>query len=152
MNDLAWTLGETKSFDEAVAVARDFVAAHPDTLLVVTADHETGGMHMVGGVSWRLAPQELRVPPDDLRDGPQEGGVSAAVTVTMPGDYFNTMDGQTVAVNWSTFSHAAIPVGVRAAGTCSETIGRMNGRAGAGHLTDLYQALRGCLTGIGVER
>ena len=27
-----------------VALARRYVAAHPDTLLVVTGDHETGGL------------------------------------------------------------------------------------------------------------
>jgi alkaline phosphatase len=34
------------AFDEAVAVARDFAVADGDTLLVVTADHETGGLDL----------------------------------------------------------------------------------------------------------
>jgi alkaline phosphatase len=34
------------SFDEAVGVALDFAAKHGDTLVVVTADHETGGMRI----------------------------------------------------------------------------------------------------------
>jgi alkaline phosphatase len=34
------------SFDEAVGVALDFAAKHGDTLVVVTADHETGGLRV----------------------------------------------------------------------------------------------------------
>ncbi len=32
-------IGETVAFDKAIQVARDFAADHPDTLIVVTADH-----------------------------------------------------------------------------------------------------------------
>jgi alkaline phosphatase len=35
-----------KSFDEAVGVALDFAAANKETLVVVTGDHETGGMRI----------------------------------------------------------------------------------------------------------
>lgn len=44
-NDAATALGETLELDSAVQVAYEFYLAHPDeTLIVVTADHETGGM------------------------------------------------------------------------------------------------------------
>jgi alkaline phosphatase len=44
-NDLGTTIGETKAFDEAVKVAVEFAKANPDTtLIVVTGDHETGGL------------------------------------------------------------------------------------------------------------
>ncbi len=44
-NDAATTLGEIIEFDNAVAVALDFAAKHPEeTLIVVTGDHETGGL------------------------------------------------------------------------------------------------------------
>lgn len=42
-NDTGWMLAELQRFDAAVGVVLDYVMAHPDTLLVVTADHETGG-------------------------------------------------------------------------------------------------------------
>lgn len=42
--DPAGVLREVQAFDAAVAVARDFAATHGHTLLVVTADHETGGL------------------------------------------------------------------------------------------------------------
>ena len=44
-NDAATSIGETWDMNEALKVAYDFYLAHPDeTLIVVTADHETGGM------------------------------------------------------------------------------------------------------------
>lgn len=44
-NDAATVITETIDMDEAVKVAYEFYAQHPDeTLIVVTADHETGGM------------------------------------------------------------------------------------------------------------
>jgi alkaline phosphatase len=44
-NDAATTVHEVLDFDEAVAKAYDFYLEHPDeTLIIVTADHETGGM------------------------------------------------------------------------------------------------------------
>jgi alkaline phosphatase len=41
------------SFDNAIAVAYEFYKAHPEeTLIVVTADHETGGVAIGQGESW----------------------------------------------------------------------------------------------------
>ena len=46
-NDAATNLHEVIAFDEAVKVALKFMEKHPDeTLIVVTGDHETGGMTM----------------------------------------------------------------------------------------------------------
>lgn len=47
-NDAAATIKDTLAFDDAVGVALDFARRHPDTLLIVTADHETGGMALIG--------------------------------------------------------------------------------------------------------
>jgi alkaline phosphatase len=44
--DAAGTLGETIAFDATVQVALDFANANGETLLVVTADHETGGLSL----------------------------------------------------------------------------------------------------------
>lgn len=44
-NDAATIIRETLDFEETLGLAYDFYRAHPDeTLIVVTADHETGGM------------------------------------------------------------------------------------------------------------
>ncbi len=43
-NDIDKVIAETLDFDRAVGRAFDFADAHPGTLVVVTADHETGGL------------------------------------------------------------------------------------------------------------
>ncbi len=48
-NDAGTMLQETLDFDKAVKVATDYVDKHPDTLLIVTADHETGGFGFAYG-------------------------------------------------------------------------------------------------------
>ena len=45
-NEAAANLRDILELDEAVKVALKFREAHPDTLVVVTGDHETGGMSM----------------------------------------------------------------------------------------------------------
>ena len=40
---------EVLDFDQAIGLAMAFVDAHPETLLVVTADHETGGLSIAHG-------------------------------------------------------------------------------------------------------
>ena len=47
-NDAAGTILDTLAFDEAVGVALEFARKNPDTLVVVTADHETAGMALIG--------------------------------------------------------------------------------------------------------
>jgi alkaline phosphatase len=47
-NDAAGTILDTLAFDEAVGVAREFARKNPDTLVIVTADHETAGMALIG--------------------------------------------------------------------------------------------------------
>ncbi len=47
-NDAAATIRDTLAFDEAVGVALDFQRRNSDTLIIVTADHETGGMGIIG--------------------------------------------------------------------------------------------------------
>jgi len=50
-NDAGTMVREVIAFDEAVAVALDWYRSHPDeTLIVVTGDHETGGLSL-GNVS-----------------------------------------------------------------------------------------------------
>lgn len=48
-NDSQGILAEMRDFDRAVRVAMEFVDAHPGTLLVVTSDHETGGLTLPSG-------------------------------------------------------------------------------------------------------
>ncbi len=48
-NDQAYMLSELVDFDKAIAVAMEFSKSHPDTLILVTADHETGGYAIHNG-------------------------------------------------------------------------------------------------------
>jgi len=43
-NDIAALIRALWAFDDAVAVALEFQASNPDTLVIVAADHETGGL------------------------------------------------------------------------------------------------------------
>ena len=42
------TLKEMIDFDNAVGIAKKYVDRNPDTLLIITADHETGGLNLDG--------------------------------------------------------------------------------------------------------
>ena len=48
-NDPNYVLEETWDLDVAVGVALQFAAEDQNTLVIVTADHETGGMTIPGG-------------------------------------------------------------------------------------------------------
>ncbi len=47
MDSERWLL-DTIEFDKAIGVAKRFVAANPDTLVYVTADHECAGVNIIG--------------------------------------------------------------------------------------------------------
>lgn len=48
-NEAETTIDETLDFDRAVGAAIDFAKADGNTLVVITADHETGGVTILGG-------------------------------------------------------------------------------------------------------
>lgn len=48
-NDGEGAIGEMLDFDKAIKIAFDYADRNPNTLVVVTADHETGGMSLTGG-------------------------------------------------------------------------------------------------------
>jgi alkaline phosphatase len=47
-NDAAGTIRDMLAFDDAIGVVVDFARKNPNTLLIVTADHETAGMALCG--------------------------------------------------------------------------------------------------------
>ena len=49
-NDAPAALGELREFDDTIALCEEFRAKHPDTLVIVTADHETGGLTVTTGM------------------------------------------------------------------------------------------------------
>jgi alkaline phosphatase len=48
-NNTIYIINETLDFDRAIGKALEFAAKDRETLIIVTADHETGGMSVVGG-------------------------------------------------------------------------------------------------------
>ncbi|MEV7473569.1 alkaline phosphatase [Pseudarthrobacter sp. NPDC092184] len=66
-NDAAQTLEEVKAFDDAVAAALDFAKKDGNTLVIVTADHETGGFHIIEKGSFTNA--EAAAPPVNVDSG-----------------------------------------------------------------------------------
>lgn len=50
-SNMSKMLNEIIDFDDAVGIAKQYVDEHPDTLLIVTADHETGGLTLDGVTS-----------------------------------------------------------------------------------------------------
>ena len=54
---------EVQSTDEAVAIALKYVLEHPDTALIVTADHETGATQLREG--WETDFSQVRAPSGD---------------------------------------------------------------------------------------
>ena len=45
-NDSEYIIEETRDFDQTIGVALDFADQHKNTLVIVTADHETGGFSL----------------------------------------------------------------------------------------------------------
>ena len=48
-NNVEYVVREMLDFDKLVGLAMEFVDTNPDTLLIVTADHETGGLSLIDG-------------------------------------------------------------------------------------------------------
>jgi len=59
-NDAAWAMKETEAFEEAFRVAVDFAKRDGRTLVVVTGDHDTGGMSVGGYNEYKNRAEILR--------------------------------------------------------------------------------------------
>ncbi|MDI3280079.1 MAG: alkaline phosphatase [Bacillota bacterium] len=67
-HDAAAAVYDTLAFDEAVGVALDFALRNPDTLVVVTADHETGGLSVGGYGQYNFKPEVLKAAKGSFED------------------------------------------------------------------------------------
>ncbi len=54
MDTERWLL-DTVEFDKAIGVAKAFAQANPDTLVIITADHECAGVNIIGAANKTLA-------------------------------------------------------------------------------------------------
>lgn len=59
-NDIACAMAEMHDFAQAVAVAKAYVDTNPDTLLIITADHETGGLSLGANGVYQWLPEVVR--------------------------------------------------------------------------------------------
>lgn len=68
-NDGGCVVKEVLAFDKAIATALDFYNSHPDeTLIVITADHETGGMSVGNNYTGYMACPQYLVPQKISKD------------------------------------------------------------------------------------
>lgn len=71
-NDIAGTVYDTLAFDAAVQKAIDFYNKNPeDTLVVITGDHETGGMGMGFGKNYFISLKQIENTKESVDDGLQ---------------------------------------------------------------------------------
>jgi alkaline phosphatase len=110
--DLAGTIFEVLDFDKAIAVANAFYEKHPDeTLIVVTADHETGGLAL-GRKGYTY---DLTVV-DDIKNASASTSVDEYMNSPKAIDSVN----ENARVGWTTYSHCGGPVPVWAKGVGAE--------------------------------
>ena len=117
-NDAKTDILETLDFAEAIAVALEFYKKHPnETLIVVTADHETGGLSLAetGGYNMyfdKLAPQTNSI--DLIRATQASPQAEIEAIRKMNKD---------AKIGWTSSSHSGIAVPVYAIGAGSARFG-----------------------------
>lgn len=87
-HDIKASIYDTLAFDKAVGIALEYQKKHPDVLVVVTADHETGGLGLGRGTEYALdvaalkpikysleyLNQQFRIQPAELEETLKAGG------------------------------------------------------------------------------
>lgn len=169
-NDPAAHVGDILAYDAAVAAALAWAAADGETLVVSTADHETGGMTLGrdGTYLWDPAPllaataskermQARMADGDDpaevvreslglgaLPDGAAEA-VRAAAAARDMGALSAVLDpllSQPAGIGWTTGGHTAVDVGLYAFGPGAERFaGRMPNDAVGRALLDVFREI-----------
>ncbi len=116
-NDAKTTIMEVIDFSNAITVAYNFYLEHPDeTLIVVTADHETGGFSMAREKGYQVYLDELKE-------------LSGSKDFNKDEDYSKKVDLATekARLSWTTKSHSGVAVPVFAIGQGSNLFsGRMD--------------------------
>ena len=114
VNDPAGIIMETIDMDNAVKVAYEFYKQHPDeTLIVITADHETGGLSLGKKSGYRYYPEVL----DKAMQHYTKEEISAENYMTR--EVLDTLSDK-ARIGWSTRSHTGIYVPVFAVGAGSQ--------------------------------
>lgn len=59
-NDIASAMAEMHDLAQTMDYLREYVASHPETLVVLTADHSTGGLTIGANGDYRWSPEHLK--------------------------------------------------------------------------------------------
>ena len=120
-NDAAGTITETIDMDEAIAVAYEFYKQHPnETLIVVTADHETGGLTLGREKGYKMYLNEVEKVINEAKKS------DITLDNYMTKDVRDTLS-KKARIGWTTRSHTGIAVPVFAVGSHSSLFaGRQN--------------------------
>ncbi len=111
-NNTLATIFETLDFDQAVAVAYEFYKKHPkQTLIVVTADHETGGVSLGREKGYRFDLTVL----DEIETNESSNDVELYMTTKAVQEEYS----EKAHIGWTTGSHTggAVPVWAVGAGS-----------------------------------
>jgi alkaline phosphatase len=127
VSDALDTMGDTVGFDQAVKAALDFQAGHPDTLVIVTADHSTGGLAIEDTSQGEACPEPKA-------DDPRECG--NALYQDGP---FQESGGAKFWLGWNTVGHTGEDVPVTADGPHAADL------AGYYENTHIFQVMRDAL-------
>lgn len=122
-NNAPLTLKGVQELDKAVAVARDFATANPETLMLVTADHECGGL-TIEGLDDPEYPDESGTGTDD------NAGLSGE-----DGPFPVANSGYSFKMDWTTTGHTGTRVPLTATGPGAESL------AGDYENTDVFVAM-----------
>jgi alkaline phosphatase len=59
-NDISSAMGEMEDLEQTMKLLENYVDTHPDTLVVLTADHSTGGLTIGAGGDYRWSPEFIQ--------------------------------------------------------------------------------------------
>jgi alkaline phosphatase len=130
-NNAPLMLKAVLELDRAVQVALAFAARVPDTLVVVTADHECGGLAVAGSEDQ----------PYPYEPG---GGLLDAMLAGEDGPFPIADAGHGFVVGWATTGHTAAPVPITSSGPGGERL------TGSIENTDLFHAMTDAMDLSGV--
>ncbi|MBT9141609.1 MAG: Alkaline phosphatase 4 [Dehalococcoidia bacterium] len=123
---------DTLAFDKAVKVALDFQRKNPDTLVIVTSDHDTGGMAVEWPVGEFPPYGEIPIGNADRRDQEILDGLAGILTPEAM-ELVQRLHRDGV---WTSGDHTAVDVPIMATGPGAERVsGRMDN-------TDVFEVMR----------
>ncbi len=131
-NNAAVTLKGVLELDRAVQVALSFANRTPNTLVIVTADHECGGLAIAGSQ-------------DEPYPYEPGGGLLDTLLAGEDGPFPVAGSDYGFVVGWATTGHTAAPVPITAVGPGAEFL------SGAFENTDLFHALVAAMDLVPVE-